>query len=204
MLKSTILAELICTRINHDIIGNVGAVANAVELLEEGDTDFLDDIAKILKISSFTMSARLKFFRLAFGLSNATVGSLPELNEVIKNYLKTIGNANYPIELTVELQNLEFYKVVMLLAMLGADIFIKGGTILFAQDGDSLRFECSSKYPVNSERVELIRAVLAGKEVEPTAKLAPIYYLQEILINLHYTLAITSEESLGFMISKEV
>ena len=31
------VCELVCTRLSHDIIGNIGAVANAVELLEEGD-----------------------------------------------------------------------------------------------------------------------------------------------------------------------
>ena len=46
------ISELICTRISHDLIGNIGAVANAVELLEEGDMDFLDDIRSILKTSS--------------------------------------------------------------------------------------------------------------------------------------------------------
>lgn len=73
ILSETELAELICTRISHDVIGNVGAVANAVELLEEGDMDFLDDIRSILKISSSVLSARLKFFRLAFGLTNANL-----------------------------------------------------------------------------------------------------------------------------------
>ena len=33
MLNEEQTTELICTRISHDIIGNVGAVANAVELL---------------------------------------------------------------------------------------------------------------------------------------------------------------------------
>lgn len=61
ILSETELAELICTRISHDVIGNVGAVSNAVELLEEGDMDFLDDIRSILKVSSSVLSARLKF-----------------------------------------------------------------------------------------------------------------------------------------------
>ena len=39
ILSETELAELICTRISHDVIGNVGAVSNAVELLEEGDME---------------------------------------------------------------------------------------------------------------------------------------------------------------------
>ena len=46
------MTELVCTRISHDVIGNIGAVANAVELLEEGDMDFIDDIRSILKVSS--------------------------------------------------------------------------------------------------------------------------------------------------------
>ena len=51
------LSELISTRLSHDIIGNIGAVANAAELLEEGDMDFLDDIKSILK----TLSSSIPF-----------------------------------------------------------------------------------------------------------------------------------------------
>ena len=46
---TTKLAEVISTRISHDLIGNIGAIGNAVELLEEGDMDFLSDIKNILK-----------------------------------------------------------------------------------------------------------------------------------------------------------
>ena len=61
-----LVSELICTRISHDIIGNIGAVSNASELLEEGDIEFLDDIKSILKTSAFNLSSRMKFFRMAF------------------------------------------------------------------------------------------------------------------------------------------
>lgn len=92
ILSETELAELICTRISHDVIGNVGAVSNAVELLEEGDMDFLDDIRSILKVSSSVLSARLKFFRLAFGLSNANLEDFGQAKvRLAENYLKTLG-----------------------------------------------------------------------------------------------------------------
>jgi hypothetical protein len=60
-----LVSETILTRLSHDIVGNIGAVSNAVELLEEGDLDFIDDIKSILKTSSQTLANRMKFFRLA-------------------------------------------------------------------------------------------------------------------------------------------
>ena len=201
-MNNTTLTELICTRINHDIIGNVGAVANAVELLDEGDMDFIDDINKILKTSSFTMSARLKFFRLAFGMGNTTMASVDDLRDVIKDYLKTIGNANYGIVLELDIENLEFYKAAMLLAMIGADLFIKGGKILIVQRDDNIEMVCSSESSINNEKSDGVKAIVNGVDIEKAAKYAPVYYLQEILINLNYVIAIREKESFGLLIKK--
>ena len=104
ILSETELAELICTRISHDVIGNVGAVANAVELLEEGDMDFLDDIRSILKVSSSVLSARLKFFRLAFGLTNANLDSCEGVRAATEAYLQTVGSKNHPLALDFSLE----------------------------------------------------------------------------------------------------
>ena len=67
------ISEIVATRLSHDLIGNIGAVANAVELLNEGDEDDREDIGNILNFSSKVLSRRLKFFRLCFGMSNAAV-----------------------------------------------------------------------------------------------------------------------------------
>ena len=85
ILSETELAELICTRFRQDVIGNVGAVYNAEEILEEGDMDFLDDIRSILKVSSSVLSARLKFFRQAFGLSNANLEDFGQVKSAAEN-----------------------------------------------------------------------------------------------------------------------
>ena len=78
-MSNPLICELICTRLSHDIVGNIGAVSNAVELLEEGDMDFIDDIKSILSVSPKTLSSRLKFFRMAFGLNNSNL----ENNEIV-------------------------------------------------------------------------------------------------------------------------
>ena len=86
-MNNDLVCELICTRLSHDIIGNIGAVANAVELLEEGDMDFIDDIKSILNVSSKTLSARLKFFRLTFGLNNANLENKETVVKTVQDYL---------------------------------------------------------------------------------------------------------------------
>lgn len=123
------ISELVCTRISHDLIGNIGAVSNAVELLEEGDMDFMDDIRSILKVSSGVLTARLKFFRMAFGVDNANLEKLDLVEKTTADYLKTLGNVNYPISLTMRLSNWQLSKMAMLAVMILADTFIKDGNI---------------------------------------------------------------------------
>lgn len=91
-ISSSALSEIICTRISHDLIGNIGAVSNAVELLEDGDMDFLDDIKSILNVSSHVLSARMKFFRMAFGLDSSNLENAEMIVKTCEEYVQTIGN----------------------------------------------------------------------------------------------------------------
>ncbi len=60
------LAQLLCSRLCHDIIGAAGAVNAGLEIL--GDGDGVDDAALHLAISSGAeITRRLAFFRVAFG-----------------------------------------------------------------------------------------------------------------------------------------
>ena len=44
MEKKINITEIVCTRISHDLIGNIGAFANALELMEDDDIDFMTEI----------------------------------------------------------------------------------------------------------------------------------------------------------------
>ena len=182
-MQENTITELVCTRISHDVIGNVGAVANAVELLEEGDMDFIDDIRSILKVSSKVLTARLKFFRMAFGLSNSNLTDLQVVKETAEAYLQTIGNASYPIALDLELHTPIFARPALLVIMILADMLIKGGRIEAREVDSRLIAIIHSDFPPSDEKIRNIKTVLQGGIPENQAQYAPVVYLQNILNN---------------------
>lgn len=201
ILTQTELAELICTRMSHDVIGNIGAVSNAVELLEEGDMEFLDDIRSILKVSSVVLSARLKFFRMAFGLSNANLEDSTMLHSITENYLKTLGNKNYPISLALELHTSRFSRAAMVAIMILADTLIKGGQIEAREVGEKLVVIINTATPPSAEKIKNIKLVLSGNRPENNlAQYAPVFYLQELLKLQREALALIEEPTLGLII----
>lgn len=193
------ISELICTRISHDIIGNVGAVSNAVELLEEGDLDFIDDIKSILKTSSFVLSARMRFFRMVFGLSSANLDNLELVEKTLREYIKTIGNSNNIIDIKISLENETFSKVAMLSAMIVADTFVRGGYISIKQEGEKL-FICSDNNSLIKDKVFIIKEVINGNITDSLAQYAPILYLKQVLKETKYSLSVVDSDKLELFI----
>lgn len=62
------LNALLGSRICHDLIGPIGAIGNGVELLLLAGSGRSDEVAMISE-SVRTLTARLRFFRVAFGVS---------------------------------------------------------------------------------------------------------------------------------------
>lgn len=62
------LAALLGSRLCHDLIGPIGAIGNGVELLLLSRNGAEDEIA-LLSESVTALTARLRFFRIAFGLA---------------------------------------------------------------------------------------------------------------------------------------
>lgn len=202
ILSETELAELICTRISHDVIGNVGAVSNAVELLEEGDMDFLDDIRSILKVSSSVLSARLKFFRLAFGLSNANLEDFRQVKSAAENYLKTLGSRNYPLSLELELHSAAFARQALVGIMIAADMLIKGGKIEAREVGGRLAVITHCETPPSAEKIRNIKTVLSGGRPENMAQYAPVFYLKSLMTSQKQVIRLIETPAFGLMMEQ--
>ena len=139
------ITELVCTRMCHDLVGNVGVLSNALELMKEDPSDD-EDLTSLLQDSAKILSSRLKFFRLAFGLKNAQPKDMSDFKNVVENYLSTLGNPQTPVQISLNLQTVSLYKIVMLCVMALADTFIKGGKIDVTEQESSLVFELSSNF----------------------------------------------------------
>lgn len=181
-LSSTEITELVCTRISHDLIGNIGAVANAVELMEDNDPDILNEVKTILDASSQTLTARLKIFRLAFGLSNTSIKSVDEIKQLCTNYLATIGSRSTPINLDFSLNTPELYKFVLLGTITLADVFVRGGRLAIMEDKSGLKLEATSPSPLAGAKLAVMQNVLDGKfPLDNPSQSAPIIYMQSLL-----------------------
>lgn len=178
----TEIAELVCTRISHDLIGNIGAISNAMELWEDDPSD-TDDLVPLLQNGSQILISRMKFFRLAFGLKNAAPKEIGELNAIIDAYLATLGNPKTSIVMKSNLQNVSLYKIVMLSVMALADVFVRGGQIEVCETDDGLTFSASSDFDLSTSKLENIEKAIKGAIPEENpALLAPVVYLLSLLV----------------------
>ncbi|MCG6858999.1 MAG: histidine phosphotransferase [Salaquimonas sp.] len=66
------LAALLSSKVCHDVISPVGAIANGLELLDEDSDAETQEIAmQLVRSSSANASARLQFARIAFGAAGS-------------------------------------------------------------------------------------------------------------------------------------
>lgn len=175
------LSELICTRISHDLIGNIGAVANAVELMDE-DPEAIDDAKSILSISSKVLTARLKFFRLVFGLNNTGVKTIAEITAPTEEYIATVGSRTAPIKLNFNISTPALYKIVMLGIMVMSDVFIRGGELSISETVNGLTFTADSQSALSAGKLAVMQKVLnAEMPAENPAQSAPLIYMMRLL-----------------------
>lgn len=69
------VAELLASRLCHDLVGPIGAIGNGLELLADDEFGMADDAMQLTTNSARQASSILQFFRLAYGMAGSRVGS---------------------------------------------------------------------------------------------------------------------------------
>jgi len=68
-----VVTQLLCSKLCHDLVGPIGAVSNGVEMVEEFDATMRDEALGLIGDSARQASARLQFYRYAYGRVGAPI-----------------------------------------------------------------------------------------------------------------------------------
>lgn len=97
MTNNLQMAQLLCTRLCHDMAGPVGAVSAGVELMGTDPSLIDDETLSLLSGSAEAASRKLKFLRVAFGWAGSGSPPLDQVGGFFGDYLiATTGPSGGP------------------------------------------------------------------------------------------------------------
>ncbi|MBW8784548.1 MAG: histidine phosphotransferase [Novosphingobium sp.] len=126
------LASLLCSRLCHDLLSPVGALANGLELLEEEkDPEMRKRCFELLEQSARVSTDKLKFFRLAFGAAGG-FGEMVPIAEPRALVDALVGNnqrVSVNWALSGDVLPKPAVKTLLNFALIGMDALVRGGTL---------------------------------------------------------------------------
>lgn len=132
MTSQTDLAAMLCSRLCHDMLSPVGALANGLELLaDEKDAAMRAQVIELLEQSARISTDKLKFFRLAFGAAGGFGEAIPiDEAQAVINALAA-DNKRITINWAIAEPSLPkpAVKVLLNLAQIALDSLVRGGTL---------------------------------------------------------------------------
>ena len=147
-------AALISSRICHDVISPVGAIANGLEVLaEESDQAMREHAFDLIRQSAAKASAKLQFDRLAFGAAGSQ-GAQIDLRDAENVTRGILDGDKHQLDWSGPAAMLPKNKVKLLLNMIAIGLYAlpRGGSIKvnIADDGEvaSIEVECTGEKAV--------------------------------------------------------
>jgi histidine phosphotransferase ChpT len=185
------LAALLCSRVCHDVISPVGAIANGLELYDdpEMDEETRQTALDMVRSSARTASAKLKFCRIAFGAAGSAGASI-DMGEAGETAKAFVGEEKVKLDWQAPRENRPKQQVKLLLNMMLMAIAAipRGGTVTVQVDGNVF------KARAEGERAKVPEAI--AQVVEGTADLALLdarlvqpYYARQLAASAGLTLS---------------
>jgi len=132
MISQTDLAAMLCSRLCHDLLSPVGALANGLELLaEEQDPEMRARCMELLEQSARISTDKLKFFRLAFGAAGGFGEAIPidEAQSVVGALASDAKRVTINWAIAEPSLPKPAIKVLLNLAQIALDALVRGGTL---------------------------------------------------------------------------
>lgn len=178
--SGTELTDLVVTRISHDLIGNIGAIHNVLELADGSDGVF-DPEDKVLMCNAVDiLQGRQKFFRVAFGIDTKKM-EVSEIQKICSDYLRGLSRNN-PVELRLENITAEMAKLTCLCVMIAAEVFIKSGQITVGVTSQNVQIKAVSDYKLAEGKIAVYQQIMENKKTEENvSQFVQLIYLRKML-----------------------
>ena len=189
------LAALLCSRVCHDLISPVGAIANGLELIDdpEMDEETKETALAMVRSSARTASAKLKFCRIAFGAAGSA-GAMIDMGEAGEIAKAFVGEEKMKLEWLAPRENRPKQQVklalnMMLMAMASIP---RGGVVTVSVEADVFTARAQGD---RAKVPEPIALVVSGTADLATldARLVQPYYAKQLAESAGLTLSIASD-----------
>jgi histidine phosphotransferase ChpT len=189
------LAALLCSRVCHDVISPVGAIANGLELMDDPETDaeLRATALDMVRSSAKTATAKLKFCRIAFGAAGSAGAhiDMSEAGEVARAF---VGEEKVKLDWQAPRENRPKQEVKLLLNMLLIALagIPRGGVVTVTADGKNLIVKAKGE---RAKINEAMASALNGSADLATldARLVQPYYARMLAQAADLTLAMVME-----------
>lgn len=194
------IAELLCTRLCHDLTGPIGAVNNGAEFLSEEGFGMQNQAVDLIISSAHEAVARLQFFRMAYGKVNEQgEASLADKKKIVAEYFSaskiTLDWPDTHTDAAGVPLNGQMCRLLINLIVIVSSMMVKGGTLSVRlnakDDGNELHIHAEGpmiKWDVDSEMA------FNGE--------TPVHNLTPKTIQLHMTHALAASQAVRFQYSK--
>lgn len=188
----TRLAEMLCTRLCHDLTGPIGALANGAEFLADDDFSMQGQAVELISQSAEQAVNRLQFYRSAYGMVK-TPGEavLSDVKNLIYDFFSgTKVSLDWPDSLTDALNISISRKMARLLqnmAIIASSTLIRGGIVsirIQEESGKKIVSVSASGLKVkwDTEQEQVIAGSIGIDDVKPsTVQLFYTTKLSEII-----------------------
>lgn len=142
-----IMAEMLFSKMTHDLASPTGAVENGLELLEDdSDQEMMQEALSMIRDSASTVSARLRLYRLAYG----TAAGSRSLNALaITNTLAAFFSGEKRLNVSLNPSEVDLpeqqKKLLFNLILCAASSLPRGGSVTAGWDAERINIDiCSS------------------------------------------------------------
>ena len=131
-------AELLCSRLCHELISPVGAINNGVELIQELGDEVRGDAMALITSSGKTAATRLMYYRLAYGAAGSENSLLwEEIQKAVSDFFegsRIVISWNEDMTYNgTELYDIRgLMKVLLNVLVLAADVVQYRGTLMIS------------------------------------------------------------------------